>query len=84
MLATHPHLLRGLLSGAISLIPLYAFVEWRRKTVYPPLPLLRPRHKIDDNIKEIGWVGIGYELGVSCFESGDEPLVSINCCTFLN
>ena len=83
MLNTHPPSLRGL-SGAMPLFPLYAFVAWRGKTLYPPRPLVRPRHKIDDNIKEIGWEGTGYGLGMKCCERGDELSGCIKLCTLLD
>jgi hypothetical protein len=65
MLTTHPHLLRGLLSGAIPLILLYVFVEWRRKSLYPSLPLLSPRHKIDDNTRADRKVRFPYLLKIN-------------------
>jgi hypothetical protein len=74
---------RGLLSAAIPLFPLYAFVVWRGKNLYPPQLLVRPRHKINDNIKEMWWEGTGYGLGMKFCERGDELSGCIKCCTFL-
>jgi hypothetical protein len=70
------------MSGTIPLFSLYAFVAWRGKTLYPPRRLVRPRHKIDDNIKKIGLKGTG--LGMKCCERGDELSGCVKCCTFLD
>jgi hypothetical protein len=64
------------------LFPLCPIVAWRGKTLYPPRSLVRPGHKIDDNIKEIVWEGTGYGLGMKC-EPGDEVSVCLKCYTFL-
>ena len=59
----------GVTEWSYTSIPPIRLRGVKSENLYPPQPLLRPTYIIDDNIKEKGWEGTGYGLGVSCFRA---------------